>query len=146
MNGTLVDFSSAFDAQEPGDSANAAALPLPASGFPQLAAITWSMLRSHGFTQPALHCCFSSIFTHSDVPSERDLLCFALGLGMIRPGHSALCATSMAPWHNSNARRKVKMASPRVLWSPDLLPQRGSYWENYCCHLAATAKLRRLLR
>ncbi len=24
-----------------------------------------SMLRSHGFTQPALHCCFSSIFTRS---------------------------------------------------------------------------------
>jgi len=31
-------------------------------------------LRSHGFTQHALYCCFSSIFTRSDSPSERDLL------------------------------------------------------------------------
>ena len=31
-------------------------------------------MRSHGFTQPALELCFTSIFTRSDLPSERDLL------------------------------------------------------------------------
>jgi hypothetical protein len=40
VNGALVGLSSAFDALEPDDWADAAALPLPASGFSQLAAIT----------------------------------------------------------------------------------------------------------
>ena len=30
-------------------------------------------MRAHGFTQPALYHYFSSIFTRSDLPSERDL-------------------------------------------------------------------------
>jgi hypothetical protein len=36
------------------------------------------MLRSPGFTQHALRRCFSSIFTRSDFPSERELLKWGL--------------------------------------------------------------------